>query len=142
MQPFLYRGISVNDDRKNNGEILLKGERPDIEGQAGNIWMQCGAGIECGSSDGNAVVAHQFDSEISNTSYVSTTKEFEVAVQFATQDNSIYGYVYTLNTEKFSEYGVMAYEREGPSVYNEEEVTIRTKDLGPIPSEVLSVSSL
>ena len=112
----------------------MKGERPHIEGQAGEAWMQCGEGVECGSSDLNAVIAHHYDSDNSNTSYISTSKSYEIAAKFATINNLVKGYVYTLDINKFKKYGVISYERTSP---DEKEVTVRTKDLRPIPHQVI-----
>lgn len=134
---YLYRGISTIDDENNDGQLLPKGLREHVEGQCGELWVQCGEGVECGSSDNNAVIAHQSDSDKSNTSYISTSKSREVAIKFATCGNLVDGYIYTLDPQKFDEHGVIAYEREIGSVANEAEITIRSKNGGPIPSQVV-----
>lgn len=137
MQKLLYRGVSVVDDKKNGGKLLPKGDRTQLEGQCGELWVQCGEGVECGSSEGNALVAHQYDSDKSNTAYLSATKNIEIAIWFATNGHLEDGYVYTLSVERFGEFGIMAFERSIGSVANEDEVTIRTKDLGPVPEGVI-----
>jgi len=134
---YLYRGVSVRDDEDNGGKLIPKGKRQHIEGQCGDPWMQCGEGVECGSSDGNAVVAHQFDSDKSDTMYVSTSRSFGVAKKFATCGNLVDGFVYTLDPSKFNECGVIAYEREVGSVADEAEITIRAQVSGPISDQVI-----
>lgn len=137
MSSYLYRGVSKLDDKRNNGLIKLKGEKNAIEGQAGEKWMQAGEGVHCGQSRNNAVIAHQLDSDVSNTAYVSTTKNEEVAEKFATSNGIEDGYVYVLDRSKFEKYGVIAIERDIGSVNDEEEISITTVDLEPIPSEVI-----
>lgn len=138
MSYFLYRGISVVDDEKNEGKIIPKGTKLHIEGQAGDPWVQCGEGIECGSSEGNAIIAHQFDSDKAKTAYISTSKNYDVAVKFATSGNLEKGYVYVLDASKFSEYGILYHERDIGSVANENEVTLRTENSTPIPEAVIA----
>jgi hypothetical protein len=137
MPYFLYRGVSVIDDKHNGGKLIPKGKRQHIEGQSGDSWVQCGEGVECGSSDGNAVVAHQFDSDKSDTMYISTSRSFGVAKKFATCGNLVDGFVYILDPSKFNECGVVAYERAVGSVADEAEIAIKAQVSGPISDQVI-----
>ena len=137
MNNFLYRGVSKIDDERNGRLIKPKGEKVAIVGQAGERWMQAGEGVECGQSINNAVIAHQYDSDVSNTAYISTTKNKKVAKKFATSDGIEDGYIYTLDRDKFEQYGVTSIERDIGCVNDEEEVSITTLNLGPIPSGVI-----
>lgn len=133
MSSFLYRGVSLIDDEKNEGRIFPKGKYQQIEGQCGDPWVECGEGIECGASNNNAIIAHRFDSEVSNTSYISTSKSFGVAKKFATTGNLVEGYVYTLNVNMFDKYGVFPYE----IYYSDEDEVTLSLSTDFIPEQVI-----
>ena len=137
MDQYLYRGISVADDEENNGLLLPKGKHSSTYVCSGQEGAVCGAGYVCGSSEGNAVRAHQVNSGMNDGCYVSTTKNKRVAQKFATIGNLVDGYIYTLDSSLFSKFGVVSYELPGSELTREYEVSIRSKDNGPIPKEVI-----
>ena len=137
MEHYLYRGVSVLDDNENNGRLLPKGENsstPVYFGQQGACFR---AGYTFGSSEGNAVRAHQVETSMNNGCYISTTRCKNVARKFATIDGLVDGYIYTLNPSLFSEYGVVSHTLPNSDDTGEYEVSIRAKDNGPIPIEVV-----
>ncbi|EDM68147.1 hypothetical protein PE36_20739 [Moritella sp. PE36] len=110
MVNYLYRGVSIIDDKNNDGKILPKGECSSAPVYFGQEGVCFGGGYTFGSSEGNAVRAHQFDSDINHYCYISTTKCKDVAIRFATTGNLANGYVYTLDPSLFSEHGIVTNE--------------------------------
>lgn len=137
MNQYLYRGVSVADDEENNGQLLPKGKHSSSFVYCGQEGAVCGAGYVCGSSEGNAVRAHQVKSGMNDGCYVSTTKDKKVAKKFATIGNFVDGYIYILDPRLFSKFGVVIHELLGSELTGEHEISIRSKDNGPIPKEVI-----
>jgi|TARA_R110001583_G_scaffold184901_1_gene344496 hypothetical protein len=137
MNKYLYRGVSVFDDEKNKGELTPKGELSSTVPHLGQQGLKLGAGYVIGASEGNAVRAHQVDSGMGGGCYISVTKSKDIALKFATSGKIEEGYIYTLDPSLFAEYGVETYEIPNPVNSDECEVTIRAKDNGSIPKEVI-----
>lgn len=133
----LYRGVSIFDDIENEGRLLPKGKHsstPVYYGQEGACY---GGGYTYGSSEGNAVRAHQVDTGMNDGCFISTTKCKGVAERFATTGNLVDGYIYTLDSSLFSKYGVVSHDLPQSDETGEYEVSIRAKDNGDIPKEVI-----
>jgi hypothetical protein len=137
MKNYLYRGVSIVDDVENNGELLPKGEHSSTPVYMGQEGACFGAGYTFGSSEGNAVRAHQVNTAMNNGCYISTSSSKEVAIKFATIDNMVDGYIYTLDSDLFSKYGVVSHILPGVENTVEYEVSIRAIDNGRIPVEVI-----
>lgn len=137
MSQFLYRGVSVIDDDNNEGKLLPKGNQNTSMVYCGQKGAVLGAGYVLGSSEGNAVLAHQVESGMNNGCYVSTSKDISVAKKFATSGNFCSGYIYTLDESLFKKFGVVRYELPNSEFSGESEVSIRARDNGPIPQGVI-----
>jgi hypothetical protein len=134
---FLYRGVSKALDNHCNGKIMPKGDQNTAIPESGEEGVECGAGYECGYSEGNGLRAHQVDSNMKKLSFVSTSKCIEVAKKFATKQGTTDGVVYTLDMTLFKEFNVISLELENPIYPTEQEVSIRSKDNGMIPENVI-----
>jgi hypothetical protein len=139
----LYRGVSLNMHRVNEGKILSKSNIKSSEMQSGEFYtkndgsteyvFQCGVG-ECGDSEHNMSLMHSADTNF-KTGYVSTTKNKSIAKSFALSRSSK-GIIYTFDITKFQEYGVRISKTSNPYYPNEEEVKISTTGQ-EIPMEVV-----
>jgi hypothetical protein len=138
----LYRGISLYDDLKNEGRIRPKGSSPIADVCFGQPGAQFGEGYSFGESIGNAVRAHQVDSDMKGTCYISTSKRKDVATKFATSSNTEDGYVYTLDRDKFAHFGVTEHELAGSGNSYEFEITIKSNDSGDIPEGIIVCKEL
>jgi hypothetical protein len=116
----------------NNGEGLKpKGTRFDIEGQHGDDFAMLGNGMQHGSAEVNAILAHQTDSTKYPTSGVSTTPHFERAKYYATKGGTASGIVYKIDPSKFSEFEIEIFRIKDhipfPKIAEDDEVIIRQK---------------
>jgi len=137
MHSYLYRGVSIIEDEKNNGLIKPKGEESIAVPRVGDEGFKIGSGYVIGRSEGNAVRAHQIDSGMKELAYISTTRCKEIAKKFATSDNIEDGYIYTLDSSQFPKHRVTIHELESVVNDHEEEVTIKSIDNGIIPAAVI-----
>lgn len=137
LRVFLYRGVSTELDNLCNGRIMPKGDQNAAIPECGEEGVECGAGYECGYSEGNGLRAHQVDSNMKKLSFVSTSKCIEVAKQFATKQGTSDGYVYALDTTLFEKFNVISLELEHPIYPKEQEVSIQSKDNNVIPENVI-----
>lgn len=137
MENYLYRGISLIEDNENGEQLLPKGEHSSTYVHFGQQGACFGSGYSFGSSEGNAVRAHQVEGGMNGGCYISTTMCFDVARKFATSGHVANGYVYTLDSSLFSEYGVVSIVLPGSDKTGEYEVSIRAKDNGAIPRDVI-----
>ena len=137
IEHYLYRGVSEIDDKENDGKLLPKGKDPSVPVYFGQKGACFGGGYTFGSSEGNAVRAHQVETGMNNGCYISTSSCKNVARRFATIGNLVDEYIYTLDSTLFSEYGVISHILPGSENTGEYEVSIRAKNNGPIPKEVI-----
>tara|TARA_R110001583_G_scaffold184902_1_gene344498 strand:+ start:404 stop:844 length:441 start_codon:yes stop_codon:yes gene_type:complete len=137
MCEYLYRGVSVSYDEKNKGKLTPKGELSSTVPRLGQQGLKIGAGYVIGASEGNAVRSHQVESGMGGGCYISVTKSKDIALSFATGEGVEEGYIYTLDPSLFAENGVETYEIPNPVNSHEFEVTIRARDNGSIPQEVI-----
>ena len=133
---FLYRGVSKKKDSKLNGCLCPRGNQSKVTSlYDGNI--RCDGTFTYGESEDNAVRAQQINTGLYNGCFVSTTKDAKRAACFATSEYSEQGWVYVLNPNLFDKYGVISKEFPDPLYPDEQEVSIRASDCGPIPKEVI-----
>ncbi|MDG2959834.1 hypothetical protein P7L91_03130 [Bisgaard Taxon 10/6] len=132
----LYRGVSFHMDKLNDGKLVPTGTQPSTTLFHDEYFKYDGTGTY-GKTDDNAVRAHQIKSGLYNGCYISTTSDYEIAKIFATQNYSINGYIYHLNTELFEQYGILMYQYTNPKYPKEQEITIRTIDCKEIPQAVI-----
>ena len=137
MNDYLYRGISVLEDEDNNGRIILKGVNKTDVPECGQQGVECGEGYEAGYSELNAVRTHQYDSSMKKLAYVSVTTDYEIAKKFATFDNHINGYVYTIDPKLFLKHGINTFILESHDSNIEREVTLSTVNGGQLPDDVI-----
>jgi hypothetical protein len=90
-----------------------------------------------GVSEKNAVNEHQSDHNRVDTCFISTTKSFEKAKGFATINGLMSGVVLTLDRSLFAEHGITEIELINQFNSHEFEISIRAKDYGEIPQEVI-----
>ncbi|RQM57300.1 MULTISPECIES: hypothetical protein [Burkholderia] len=69
--------------------------------------------------------------------FISTTRDYETARFFATRDNTCAGVIYHIDESLFSQYQVVAKEFPDPLYPDEWEVSVRSADCGPLPSEII-----
>jgi hypothetical protein len=101
-----------------------------------------GDGGTYGTSEANAVVRHQLDQRGFPTSGISTTPVYDRAVFYATTGRSdAAGFVYTIDRDSLSQYGVKEYIVSDyavrPSVPADEEVILVAADGGFLPQGVV-----
>ncbi|MGB0834049.1 MAG: hypothetical protein ACPGR2_06000 [Psychrobium sp.] len=133
----LFRGVNCAQDKLSHGEIRPKGDQPTAIPCAGEPGVEVGAGYVCGYSIGNALRAHQVDSDMKPLAYVSTSTCRKVAEHFATKGGAVDGYVYVFDTDLFEQFEVVINELETPIYPGEQEVTIRSLTNGVIPESVI-----
>jgi len=137
----LYRGVSVELDTLNNGKLVILGQATE-DVNWGQEDVRFGAGYVYGISRVNAIKAHHVDSNMKNLGFLSTTRDYSVAVRFATNNNSSLGYVYTLDVCKFEAHGIMCHVLPDPIYPNEQEVCISCKFNRVIPDSVVDKKEL
>ena len=69
--------------------------------------------------------------------FISTTREIKRAVFFATVGGTTDGYVYVIDSSKFSALGVVEVAFPDARYPDEEEVSIHAADNGEIPRDVI-----
>lgn len=137
----LYRGVSVEYHTKKAGRLIPAGVNSEVlmtrnDMSEGVVIPRDGTFVRYTSAT-NAIRAHQLKSGFHDSCYISTTKDIERAKFFATIGGAVDGYIYIIDTSKFSDAGVMACELPDPHYPDEQEVTLRALDNGEIPIEVI-----
>lgn len=123
-------------DEKNNGQLKPKGNKAEVAIRYDGKFQHDGK-ARYGSCIENAIHAHHIETGLYGGCYISTTTDFEVAKKFATSSGIENGYVYILDRDLFAKYSVDTYEIDNPKEPDEYEVTIKAKDCGCIPQEVI-----
>ena len=95
----IYRGVGKTKFENDDKKLLVKGRRNQIELLAGSEEYHAGNDIlRIGATDQyNAVYLHNYDSQISNTAFISCTTNYEVAKKFATHEGYSDGYIFELS---------------------------------------------
>ncbi|MGL4349708.1 MAG: hypothetical protein ACRCT2_03880 [Plesiomonas shigelloides] len=137
---FLYRGVSEDLYEELNRKLKPKNVNEKFESfvHAGDPHAVCGSGVECGESNLNAVISHQWEQAGLPTSGVSTSPFIERAKFYALNGDTIAkGYVYTLSIEKLLAHGVTIFKVNdmvpGPAIPIDDEHILVAKDFGCIP---------
>jgi len=139
----LYRGVSEQMDKANNGEISSSGTKVEIplHWDDPNVFRWDDQDLPCtaGSSEQAMLKHHQSDNSNEKSGWISTTKSIVVAKRFATTSGMFDGWVYELEADLFDEYGVIMQPIfHYPDNEGEEEISIRVKESGPIPQPVIT----
>ncbi|CAG9190245.1 TPA: hypothetical protein QDA96_002034 [Burkholderia vietnamiensis] len=132
----LYRGQDLDGHNKNNGVISPKGDVPAVVPLADGTWKFDGK-FTFGETEDNAARAHHIETSKWGGCFISTTRDYETARFFATRDNTCAGVIYHIDESLFSQYQVVAKEFPDPLYPDEWEVSVRSADCGPLPSEII-----
>lgn len=133
---YLYRGVSKKLDELNNGELKPKGNKSELTMKVGDAESVVGE-FDIGNSEKNAVRYHHNKSGKNDGCYISTTKDMQQAINFATNEGNCDGYVYKIDTSKFDKYEVVQYDLSNKKFPEEQEVSLRAKNCGVLPQEII-----
>ena len=144
---FLYRGVSKELHKKNNGRLIPKGDKfTHMFYPSGHLYPS--RGIFAGECEQNAVVTHQFAELMTEQGFrsagISTTPISERAKYYATHINDSVttdGYVYVIDCSKLDtcevEQKIVSELVEFPSKPEDEEVILVAKNRGVLPTEIV-----
>lgn len=137
----LYRGVSEEHHTRTEGRLVPAGNSSEIVMTRGDYEQgveirRNGDFVRC-SSETNTVRAHHLKSGFRDGCFISTTREVKRAIFFATVGGTTDGYVYLIDSSKFSALGIVKVEFPDPRYPDEQEVSIRAEDNGEIPREVI-----
>ena len=133
----LYRGVSVSMDEENEGRIVPKGNELAVIMKVGDKGLRADGKFQVGPTINNTARSHQLESGMHGGCAISTTRDFDRAKEFATSGGFEDGYIYEINEDFLSEYGVTVFDFIDPEYPHEKEVTLITKDCCELPSEVI-----
>ena len=138
---YLYRGVNAELYKSTGGRLEPKLLGEKFERQA--YWHEeryYRDGSVHGPSERNAVITHQRDSTKYPTSGISTTPNYERAVQYATHHGKS-GYVYKIDTALLDEHGVKAFPVDQhavkPAIPEDREVILVAQDFGSLPDQII-----
>lgn len=134
---YLYRGVNKEQDLNCNGELRPKGHENKAAIKINDHKIKIDGKIIIGDVEENAVRLHQLEIESYRWCMISTTRDIKVAEHFATSGNCIDGYVYTIDENQLEIYGVISHERFYNENSHELEITLRAKDCGNLPMEIV-----
>lgn len=132
----LYRGINEKEDRDNQGQLLPGGRNPEIIAPFDGKWRFDGK-MKFGPCQSNTARAQQNETALYGGSGVSTTRDQNKAVFFATSGYVEDGFVYVIEENLLSSFNVSAHEFSDPQYPFEKEVTLIQKEGGAVPNEVV-----
>lgn len=148
----LYRGVCDEMDKENHSRLLPAGGRSEVllmrdDSERLSKQANAPAGIpRDGSitrepSEINAVRSQHIGRGLNDNCFVSFTRSYERAKRYATMDvvegERSGGVVYVVDDARFEEHGVVAVTVPNPYFPNEEEVSVRAADCGPLPSGIV-----
>jgi len=135
----LFRGVSVDLDALNQGQLRPRGNRDSVAMTYGDDahGMKYDGKFTHGESEDNAVRAHHLKSGLHNGCYLSFTRSWDVAVHFATCNGTCDGWIYVVDSSLLSEYGVIVREFPDPEFADEFEVSLCAADNGDLPKEIV-----
>jgi len=128
--------VSKKKDSILNGQLSPSGSQPKVTPLHDGKIKYDGR-FTYGESEDNAVRAQHIETGLYDGCYVSTTKDATRAAFFATSSYTEQGWVYVLDPSLFEKYGVTSKDLPDPLYPNEQEISIRASDCGPIPTEVI-----
>jgi hypothetical protein len=145
---FLYRGVSKELHKKNNGRLIPKGDKFTHMFYPSNH-LYPSRSIFPGECEQNAVVTHQSAELMAEQRFrsagISTTPIFERAKYYATHiyDDSVTtdGYVYIIDRSKLDKFDIeekiVSEVVESPQIPEDNEVILVSKDRGTLPTEII-----
>ena len=144
---FLYRGVSKELHKKNNGRLIPRGDKfTHMFYPSDHLYPS--RSIFVGECKQNAVVTHQFAELMTEQRFrsagVSTTPIFERAKYYATHINASVttdGYVYVIDRNKLDKFEIeqkiVSELVEFPRHPEDEEVILVAKDRGDLSKEIV-----
>ncbi len=145
----LYRGVCEELDAANQGRIIPNGTEREVlmrRGDHEKLVDQDGPGIFRNSSidrypsERNSVRSQHIQSGLNNNCFVSFTRSYELARNFATRSadgERSSGFIYIVDEALFHKYGVVAHELSDPYFPGEMEVSLRAADGGALPDGIV-----
>ena len=126
-----------------SGRLIPKamGEDPEQYAYSGNKNRY--GNMAYGKSKNNSADRHNDNSEDNHTSWISTSRSFDVAKECALHLAcvKIDGYSYKIDTSLFEKYNVITFDSNedmaAPTDLKEYEVLIHAEDYGEVPREVI-----
>jgi hypothetical protein len=143
MKRFLFRGVNPELHAHTRGLLVPKTFEPFRYVFHFGESVYFGGGAVFGESEANAVLRHQQDQAGFPTSGVSMTPFFERAVVYARGRDAKYssGFVYKVDPDLLPQFGVTAYVVADyavkPSVPDDDEVILVSRDFRPLPHEIV-----
>jgi hypothetical protein len=139
---YLYGGVSAENHSQFGGRLMPAGRNVRIVMMRNDldfgVEMFRDGTFERVASENNTVRGHQLVSGIHDGCFISTTKKLHIALRFATNEGTVVGFVYVLDSTKFLSFGIVSQEFCDARYPDEEEVSIRSIDGREIPREVIS----
>lgn len=133
----LYRGVCKQYDFECGSKLRPKGTKAKVTMKLGDNGLKVDGTWKVGQSEENTVRAHQLESGRHNGCLISTTRNEQIAIHFATSGNIEEGFVYVIDEDKLEEYGVVAFERKYFENGHEKEVSLMASDNGDLPDEII-----
>ena len=137
---YLYRGVNEELFNKLNGKLSPKKMYQNFAAYAGagDPHALCGSGIECGESDLNTVIFHQWEQKGLPTSGVSSSPNIDRARFYALDGgNAKKGHIFKLSIKELIKCGVSIYRVNDlvpiPAIPDDDEHILVAKDFGQIP---------
>lgn len=147
---FLYRGVSEELYQRLGGRLSPK--RPNeifsSYARAGAPHAVCGSGVQCGKSDINTVILHQWKQAGIPTSGISTSPVAERARFYALRGGQVgRGYIFKLAFDQLIRAGVAIYKVNElvphPAIPEDDEHVLVASDFGSIPeSAIVSIEEI
>ena len=138
---FLYRGVSKDLHKKNEGKLVPKGRQFKSHLYPSEYLFPSDRLI-IGESEQNAAINHQIGGQ--RDAGISTTPIFDRAKYYATHINDLIttdGCVYVIDRSKLGKFGIeekiVSELVEYPKIPEDEEVILVAKDRGVLPSGIV-----
>ncbi len=135
----LYRGVNEHLDRLNDGQLRPKGNRIEINMTRadGDLGMKRDGKFSRGRTEDNAARGHQLQSGLHDGCFLSFTRSLQVAIHFATNNNTKKGFVYIVDEDRLAIFGVLAKEYSEQTHPEEMEVSLRASDGGDLSMQIV-----
>jgi hypothetical protein len=137
----IYRGVSQEMYKQLNGKLIPAGNKIKSTLTRGDFSEKesilRGQHFDRVPSERNTVRGHQIESGIHDGCFISTTKDYQEAVKFATKKGMADGFIYFLDSSLFSSLGIVSIEFDDPP-YDEQEISIRALDGGEMPLKAVT----
>lgn len=150
---YLYRGISENLYQNTSGKLVPREHTFNLTFKAGGDYdaknqkyycIKADGSATAGDSEKNAILGHQMNSFVFKTSGISTTPIVKQAIIYAFYEMPPVGYIHIIDRRLLSKYNVIEYivenEVEFPNKPEDNEIILRSKDNGILPSDIISAT--